>query len=413
MKINWKKIVTRETTLLERYLRMLGYGGGVGKISRLKVRNVLTVSNNCVSEQYFDEEEIGKCAEIALKEFGKISHTKLFNHFGSVLLNLIKLTDTLRGKENFSKRELASSFGKFITSYGYGRGVILYAHFSESAFSEQLKILLAQYTNDPGIAFNLLTAPVESYRKGKTILDDYYKPKTGLKIKQQKLLNSLGTDAKTKRIIEYLKWLSYYHELAERVTSECFNELEHILENISLKTSVPVSQLKFYTPVEIRQLLLGDRQKNPGIIKEREKIFVLLMLGGNMQLYEGRQARAVAKNQLPHEKTKRVDTVIGQVAQSGKIVKGVVKIVKKQDDLQKMKKGDILVSPMTTPRLMSAIKLAKAIVTDEGGITSHAAIVSREFKIPCIIGTKIATKILKDGDIVEVDASKGTVRKIK
>ena len=56
---------------------------------------------------------------------------------------------------------------------------------------------------------------------------------------------------------------------------------------------------------------------------------------------------------------------------------------------------------------------AGAIVTDEGGLTSHAAIVSRELKIPCIVGTKIATKILKDGDIVEVDAKKGIVRKIK
>ena len=56
---------------------------------------------------------------------------------------------------------------------------------------------------------------------------------------------------------------------------------------------------------------------------------------------------------------------------------------------------------------------AGAIVTDEGGLTSHAAIVSRELKIPCIVGTKIATKILKDGDIVEVDAENGIVRKIK
>ena len=64
---------------------------------------------------------------------------------------------------------------------------------------------------------------------------------------------------------------------------------------------------------------------------------------------------------------------------------------------------------------MTAIKLAKAItiVTDEGGLTSHAAIVSRELGIPCILGTKVATKVLKDGDLVEVDAEKGVVRKIK
>ena len=65
---------------------------------------------------------------------------------------------------------------------------------------------------------------------------------------------------------------------------------------------------------------------------------------------------------------------------------------------------------MTRPELMPAVKKAKAIVTDEGGITCHAAIISRELKIPCIIGTKIATKILKDGDFVEVDANNGVIR---
>jgi len=59
------------------------------------------------------------------------------------------------------------------------------------------------------------------------------------------------------------------------------------------------------------------------------------------------------------------------------------------------------------------MKKAKAIITDEGGVTCHAAITARELKIPCIIGTKIATKVLKDGDRVEVDAEKGLVRKVK
>jgi len=62
---------------------------------------------------------------------------------------------------------------------------------------------------------------------------------------------------------------------------------------------------------------------------------------------------------------------------------------------------------------MPAIKKASAIVTNVGGITCHAAIVSRELKIPCIIGTKIATKVLKDGDLVEVDAQKGIVKILK
>jgi pyruvate,water dikinase len=80
--------------------------------------------------------------------------------------------------------------------------------------------------------------------------------------------------------------------------------------------------------------------------------------------------------------------------------------------MSKMKQGDILVSIATNPDIVPAMKKAGAIVTEQGGITSHAAIVSRELGTPCVIGTKIATKVFKDGDIVEVDANKGTVKLI-
>jgi pyruvate,water dikinase len=68
---------------------------------------------------------------------------------------------------------------------------------------------------------------------------------------------------------------------------------------------------------------------------------------------------------------------------------------------------------MTRPEFVPLMKLASAIVTDDGGITCHAAIVSRELGIPCIIGTKVGTKVFKDGDRVEVDANRGIIRKIK
>ena len=75
--------------------------------------------------------------------------------------------------------------------------------------------------------------------------------------------------------------------------------------------------------------------------------------------------------------------------------------------------GEILVTSMTRPEFVPLMKKAAGIITNEGGITSHAAIISRELGIPCIIGTKIATKVLHDGDLVEVDADKGVVRIIK
>ncbi|MBI5466221.1 MAG: hypothetical protein HY974_02955 [Candidatus Kerfeldbacteria bacterium] len=101
--------------------------------------------------------------------------------------------------------------------------------------------------------------------------------------------------------------------------------------------------------------------------------------------------------------------VRGTIAYPGKL-RGIVKVVKYVNELDKVKTGDILVTQMTFPSFVIAMKRAAAFVTDEGGITCHASIMAREMKKPCIIGTKVATKVLKDGDLVEVDAKRGEVR---
>ena len=102
----------------------------------------------------------------------------------------------------------------------------------------------------------------------------------------------------------------------------------------------------------------------------------------------------------------------GNIAYPGN-VRGRVKLVVSSHDFREFKKDNILVTGMTRPEFVPLIKQARAIITDEGGITCHAAIISREFGIPCIIGTKIATQVLKDGDLVEVDAEQGIVRILK
>ncbi len=98
----------------------------------------------------------------------------------------------------------------------------------------------------------------------------------------------------------------------------------------------------------------------------------------------------------------------GVVACKG-FVRGRVKIIEKKEDLVKIEEGDILVACMTNANYIQGMRKAGAIVTDEGGITCHAAIVSRELGKPCITGTKYATTLFKDGDLVEVDAVRGVI----
>jgi pyruvate,water dikinase len=98
----------------------------------------------------------------------------------------------------------------------------------------------------------------------------------------------------------------------------------------------------------------------------------------------------------------------GQGASPG-IASGRVVIVRDVRDTSTIKEGDILVTKMTNPDMVPAMRRVKAIVTDEGGMTCHAAIVSRELGTPAVVGTKKATKILQDGQVITVDGEKGTI----
>ncbi len=101
--------------------------------------------------------------------------------------------------------------------------------------------------------------------------------------------------------------------------------------------------------------------------------------------------------------------VLEGLAASPGVGVGPVKIIKSADELSRVKDGDVLVAVMTNPDFVPAMRRASAILTDEGGRTSHAAIVSRELGIPAVVGSRMATKILKEGEIITVDGSTGRV----
>ncbi len=126
------------------------------------------------------------------------------------------------------------------------------------------------------------------------------------------------------------------------------------------------------------------------------------------------QTRAVttfkphAEEQVTANEEKGKILLKGETASAG-VYSGKVKIIHNMSDLGKIEKGDILVTAMTTPDMVPGMQRAGAIVTNDGGMTCHAAIVSREMGTPCIVGTEHATDVLKDGEIITVHASQGIV----
>ncbi len=132
------------------------------------------------------------------------------------------------------------------------------------------------------------------------------------------------------------------------------------------------------------------------------------MQNGEIYLLQSRPITTIQKREAKGGKASGEIILEGLGASPG-VASGKVKIVKSMDMLDRVLEGDILVTRMTTPDMVPAMKRSAAIVTDEGGLTCHAAIVSRELGTPAVVGTKEATKILQDEQVITIDGEMGNV----
>ncbi|MEY2664609.1 MAG: Phosphoenolpyruvate synthase [Candidatus Parcubacteria bacterium] len=190
------------------------------------------------------------------------------------------------------------------------------------------------------------------------------------------------------------------------------NVIEKYYAYLSEITAIEATLFSYLTPKELGAVLDNPTLFNREIIEKRRGGCVAIFSNetGEFEVEYGNEAVSRFFAQIEVSKHITTATIItGNSAFRG-IVRGRVSIINSLKDLHKMKDGDVIVSINTSPSLMSAIAQCSAIVTDEGGIMCHAAIISRELQKPCVIGTKVATQVFNDGDVVEVDADKGVVR---
>jgi phosphohistidine swiveling domain-containing protein len=217
-----------------------------------------------------------------------------------------------------------------------------------------------------------------------------------------------------KKIIKSMKKASYAMNFADEATNYytyhlkgLFNEIARRLK-LSYEEVVSLRLSEIIESLEKNKLVVSRKE-----VAERVKDHAIIFINGYSKVLSGKKLKKYYQEEKAEETTIKIVKFKGIVVYQGGIIKGKVRIIKKPEEIPKFQKGEILVTPMTNPTYLPAIQKSSAIITDEGGLLCHAAIVSRELKIPCIIGTKIATKVLKDGDLVEVDANKGVIRKIK
>ncbi|MBI2334813.1 hypothetical protein HYU96_03340 [Candidatus Daviesbacteria bacterium] len=218
---------------------------------------------------------------------------------------------------------------------------------------------------------------------------------------------NIELNSESKRLVQLLKNFATYQDDRKRNILIYLHYLEMLLKEVGKRANIPLGAMRDTFPSEIKDILDGKIDEE-FINNRREKCFVVWEeKSGKPSILIGEETKEWEEILIPQVNSSPV--IKGNCASKGKIT-GKVRVLLNASENDTLEGGEVLVTFMTSPDFMSAVRRCSAIITNLGGITSHAAIISRELGIPCIVGTKNATEILKTGDMVEVDANKGIVR---
>tara|TARA_Y100000310_G_scaffold291005_1_gene318591 strand:- start:1 stop:1407 length:1407 start_codon:yes stop_codon:yes gene_type:complete len=414
---------------------------------------------------YFSKSDVLRVGNLAVSKIEKEDNFIQFlrTHFDkeiSVLQNIAEKGNTVN--ESTPNEELSELFTKYVEDYNktylYG-GIPFIVDFAleEQGFNiiqdkvpDQIKAqkIFSAFTFPTGNSWNIieelellsfiekknpdLTEHAKKWEwleydyEGNSLSLEYFQNKikefTPEKIKKLKTLKDTQTkneelkktystklqfSQEEQRILNAVGKLAYFKEYRKGLITKTLFLVEPLLKEIGKRKNFTLEQIRYFLPEEIKELLVQNKDFKE-IIEQRMNYSIFVQKNNSQKFLVENEAKQFYKDNYKEDIDYETKEIKGTVASMGK-VKGKVKIIITVKDMEKMNQGDIIVSSMTNPDLMPAIGKAAAIITDTGGLTSHAAIVSRELNVPCIIGTTHATRILKDNDEVEVDANKGII----
>lgn len=245
-------------------------------------------------------------------------------------------------------------------------------------------------------------------RKKIKILENYETNFQKIRTKILKKLKLSKKDVESLKLVSRVGWIHDMRKKANLIGNFWINQFLIRASQI-LKIKRLCLQFTFYE--ELLAMLEGKGPSKKQISERLKGCATFHNNRGKAFFITGRDFEWLKKEILEKSIQKGIKDFRGTAASYGR-ARGRVKIITNPLK-QKFSQNYILVAPMTRPDYVPLIKRALAVITDEGGVTSHAAVVSREFGIPCIVGTKIATKVLKDNDLVEVSAVHGVIRILK
>ncbi len=347
-----------------------------------------------------DQEEINRLAkkhELDLDEVGLLTTPVEMPFSYEKELALLRIIKSLKPEQQkitdgFLKTFVSTSpeIARYKQDFDYcGSNYATVKHLTSSEVIREIK----KYLNDPD-QFEVELERLEKYSE----------------VQQKKIQGVLKKHGLQSNPLFLFNKLTYWRERRKQVNLMCFHLVDAILLSLESKTGINKKLLKQLSHTEIENVLAGMVERS--LLEKRLKgPMIFHILGHNYKMILGQEADSIREEieERISNDSENSNLIPGQVASRG-YAKGSARLVIGEKDFGKFKDGEVLVTGMTRPEFVPLMKRACAIVTNEGGITCHAAIVSRELGKPCIIGTKNATEIIKDGDLIEVRANHGTVR---
>lgn len=240
-------------------------------------------------------------------------------------------------------------------------------------------------------------------------------------IEYEETLKKYPFSQKAKKLIKAIRDFIFLRTYTTEYSDNLFFASRNtIFKEISSRTNITEEDLIMLNDKEILDIIRNKGIMNEeikSILEKRKKGFAIIWINGEVQTVFGDESLKLQNETAETYKILQEEEILDKKVISGSIanrgrVRGTARILNTYNDIYKVKKGDIIVTTMTTPDYVSAMEKAAGFITDEGGITCHAAIISREFNVPCIVGTVNATKEIKDGEIIELDAYNGKIYKL-
>ncbi|HEY0010698.1 MAG TPA: PEP/pyruvate-binding domain-containing protein [Candidatus Paceibacterota bacterium] len=331
-------------------------------------------------------------------------HFDAYKHLG-----ILFIIEDGKFKQYFLKEKYEEALDEGVKFYSQEHAVLEYKEALEAHCNNLAQFFETQIKGKEHLAQNQVR---EFFEYTKKLVGDYtkmnfeYTDKAYTKKDQDTVIES--------NLALITKFKDEVRAVMNKTLFESDGYVAEIWKILAKQFDVAPAMLDNLTQEEILALFSGS--KPAADVADRRHAFVYSY--ANRMPIDGEEAVSIVK-----EFEENVDAAMelrGQTANKGK-VRGRVKVIavdysdfgKLNREIERMKEGEVLVAETTAPELLMACKKAGAIITDMGGLMSHAAIVSREFGIPCIVGTKNASQVLKDGDLVEVDADTGVVTRIE